>query len=78
MRPKEFPRHRDTLGQIRASTTRPAKALPSTWRGPVQNQSVAKMIWTAAKVVSRKADDAEFRSDVVNEIYNKEFMAKTK
>ncbi len=51
LRPKEFPRHRDTLGQIRASTTRPAKALPSTWRGPVQNQSVAKMIWTAAEVV---------------------------
>ena len=53
LKPKEIPRHRDTLGQIRASTTWPAKALPSTWRGLVQNQSVAKMIWTAAEVDSR-------------------------
>ena len=53
LRPKEFPRHRDTRCQIYASTTRATKVLHSTWRGPVQNQSFAKMIWTAAKVISQ-------------------------
>ena len=34
-----LPRHRDTLGQIRALTTRPAKVLLSTWRGHDHEQS---------------------------------------
>ena len=38
-RRKKKTRHRDTLGRIRASTARPAKMLPRTWRGPVRNQS---------------------------------------
>ena len=43
------PRHRDTLGQIRVPTARPAKVLPSTWGGPVRNQFVTKMIWTGSR-----------------------------
>ena len=50
LRPKEPPKHRDTLGQIRAPTARPAKVLPSTWRGPVRNQFVSKMIWTGSRL----------------------------
>ena len=42
LRPKDKtpPRHRDTLGQIRAPTAR----LASTWRGPDREQSVARLI----------------------------------
>ena len=67
LRPKEIPKHRDTLGQIRASTTRPAKVLPRSWRGPVRNQSVAKMIWTWAGSSQPKPDEVKMVLYIVEE-----------
>ena len=43
---RKISRHRDTLIPNRVPITWPAKVLPSTWRGPVQNQFVTKMIGT--------------------------------